>query len=611
MNGANAGSVYSFRIPSNMTAETTVITYDYDPLYRLTEAAFTGGVSAGFAYQYDAVGNMDVYTEVIGTEIATVVRYFDDANQLSSSAETKQSSLITKYYEYDDNGNLTTINWTAPRYAGGDTIQFSVDYAYNQRNLMVSQTQFNEDDGTQQVAAFVYDGANNRIQQVDYTGAQPTTTTYTNDVTGLAQVLVATDGSTTTTNLFGLDLIFVDDGSAPRMMLADGLGTVRVEMVGDAVETITTYEPFGKLLAQTGTSGTVYGYTGEAHDAATGLVYLRARYYNPYLNQFQSRDPFPGYGKLPQSQNGFNYVNGNPINYTDPTGLRPCSPDNTGSCIPDLSPPYGNTKGLFNYNVIPGTPRSTIKAYIQVNYQDMPWLRYTRPSAPSYPILIPVRHPANLYPVDEDCATESGRTVFQDSRYDFWEVNARNILAEMKTAISTQKEWALRDAIALANIPQNRLDYSMLSEGGHHYYERTEGIYGTDLKDVLFGQGESDQFAITAQGGAMFDVSSSQKEYAFALIVTYGVNKNYFYDTSKEALLYAHQNGEDGVFDCGVEGPLFLRIRKEFSYNLTTAELAAQGGWPKPDDNNQIPRWLPNPDWKTGAPPPGCDFRGQ
>ncbi|MBE2197139.1 MAG: RHS repeat-associated core domain-containing protein, partial [Anaerolinea sp.] len=75
----------------------------------------------------------------------------------------------------------------------------------------------------------------------------------------------------------------------------DGLGSVRQEMAGGDLQTTTTYEPYGKLLVQTGTSGTTYGFTGEQEDAATGLVYLRARYYNPSLKVFISRDPFSGW----------------------------------------------------------------------------------------------------------------------------------------------------------------------------------------------------------------------------------------------------------------------------------------------------------------------------
>ncbi|MEZ4645420.1 MAG: RHS repeat-associated core domain-containing protein [Chloroflexota bacterium] len=49
-----------------------------------------------------------------------------------------------------------------------------------------------------------------------------------------------------------------------------------------------TYDPYGRLLAQTGSSGTTYGFTGEQEDAATGLMYLRARYYNPALKESSS-----------------------------------------------------------------------------------------------------------------------------------------------------------------------------------------------------------------------------------------------------------------------------------------------------------------------------------
>ncbi|MDT8306747.1 MAG: RHS repeat-associated core domain-containing protein, partial [Anaerolineae bacterium] len=86
------------------------------------------------------------------------------------------------------------------------------------------------------------------------------------------------------------------------------------------VETATTYEPYGEVLQQTGTSETVYGFTGEQEDSATGLLYLRARYYSPYLNHFHSRDPFSGFVKRPVSQNGYNYANGNPVRWRDPSG---------------------------------------------------------------------------------------------------------------------------------------------------------------------------------------------------------------------------------------------------------------------------------------------------
>ena len=56
----------------------------------------------------------------------------------------------------------------------------------------------------------------------------------------------------------------------------------------------------------------------------TALEYLRARYYAPYLNHFVSRDAWEGDYIRPLSLNQWNYVEGNPINYSDPSGLQTC-----------------------------------------------------------------------------------------------------------------------------------------------------------------------------------------------------------------------------------------------------------------------------------------------
>ena len=52
-----------------------------------------------------------------------------------------------------------------------------------------------------------------------------------------------------------------------------------------------------------------------------GMYFMRARYYDPATGRFISKDPVEGNLVSPQSQNGYNYANGNPINLSDPLGL--------------------------------------------------------------------------------------------------------------------------------------------------------------------------------------------------------------------------------------------------------------------------------------------------
>jgi len=336
------------------------IQYDYDDLYRLTEALYTGDITATYQYDYDAVGNMTTYTDTHSTgsgqagNTTSVSRSFDEANRMQNSIDSGSGELTT--FTYDDNGNMIR------QLAGVET----TGYAYNQRNLLLTMTKQTGSDPIEQIAAYTYDGTGNRLRQTIYNSGSPAEIiTYTNDIMGLTQVLVADDGIKQVYNLYGLDLIGqqASDASQQRLLLADGLGSVRQEMIGDNIEAITSYDPYGNLLTQTGatsSSPTTYGYTGEQTDN-NGLLYLRARYYNPAQRTFQSRDPWSGNSMRPQSMNGWNYVNSNPINFTDPTGMIPfpehCSHANHwllyAQCVRDT----------YGVSVYPGDDEEYIRDY--------------------------------------------------------------------------------------------------------------------------------------------------------------------------------------------------------------------------------------------------------
>ncbi len=74
------------------------------------------------------------------------------------------------------------------------------------------------------------------------------------------------------------------------------------------------YLPYGK----SGSATAPFGYTGQRIDPETnGLYYYRARHYFPAWGRFLQPDPI-GYSV---GSNLYSYVNNDPLNATDPSGL--------------------------------------------------------------------------------------------------------------------------------------------------------------------------------------------------------------------------------------------------------------------------------------------------
>ncbi|MFH2103695.1 MAG: RHS repeat-associated core domain-containing protein [Chloroflexota bacterium] len=88
------------------------------------------------------------------------------------------------------------------------------------------------------------------------------------------------------------------------------------------------YSPYGERLGWQDGTQTPYGFAGEYTDSYTGewedsyikLIYLRSRYYSPATGKFLTRDSWQGDYNRPLSLNRWAYVEGNPINFADPSG---------------------------------------------------------------------------------------------------------------------------------------------------------------------------------------------------------------------------------------------------------------------------------------------------
>ena len=175
-------------------------------------------------------------------------------------------------------------------------------YSYDHQDRLTSI------DTGSSVYELLYNGLGDRLQQtVDGAG-----TTYALDLNaGLTQVL--SDG--TNAYLYGLGRIGELQPSGWAYHLPDALGSVR--QLADAAGVVAlarSYEPFGSPLDTAGQVATSYGFTGEWTDA-TGMLYLRTRYYRPREGRFLTKD------NSALENNLFLYASADPVNRTDPTGL--------------------------------------------------------------------------------------------------------------------------------------------------------------------------------------------------------------------------------------------------------------------------------------------------
>jgi RHS repeat-associated protein len=97
----------------------------------------------------------------------------------------------------------------------------------------------------------------------------------------------------------------------------DQQGSTRLLTSSTGVKEATfTYSPYGELTGSTGTATTPLGYDGQYTSSDTGLIYLRARVYDPATAQFLSVDPLASSTREP-----YVYAGDDPLTYRDRSGL--------------------------------------------------------------------------------------------------------------------------------------------------------------------------------------------------------------------------------------------------------------------------------------------------
>lgn len=335
--------------------------YTYDKAGRILKVSTPGKTTV---YSYDNAGNRisqnETYIspqpsgyvdEVTGKDIQYILKKSDytyaSSNTLLKLVErmfdesnTEVARKTTKYV-YDNNGNQLrqTVSYVLPDNtsirpatkgtAYGDNLPGDIDklvektsYIYDGFNRLKKAETVK--DGLRTTAEYVYNGDNLRVSKTIKRSDNGYAAEVTNYLYDRQNVILETDANSNIKARYvkGINYISKADGSGKTSyFLFNGHGDV-VQAVDEAGTVLNQYEYdiWGNPVLTIETVENAIRYAGEYLDAETGLYYLRARYYDPYIGRFITEDSYWGEDKNPLSLNLYTYAHNDPIQYIDPTG---------------------------------------------------------------------------------------------------------------------------------------------------------------------------------------------------------------------------------------------------------------------------------------------------
>ena len=338
---------------------TTTTTFDYDVLDRLTGAHYQAPLS-DVIYGYDAAGNRTTQTVDLNPSITHTNDAADQLTQISGvpapNTHDKNGNLLrigndsNNDFIFDNAGRLirngpcrSDLNGTGTvdgadigivraRFNGGegddlyDLLQdVDSNRVINGADIGIVRNDFgricgNSGPNTGNERNY-YNGDGLRVRARTFPSSVTADHDFVWDVgAGLPVILQGTNvqSGAVTTFVYGLGLISTtSNAGATSYYLPDALGST--SQITDSAGAITdryAYDVYGALRSSTVTTPNDFRFTGQQHDqnANRGLYYLRARYYDPSLGRFLSRDPIPFVQR-------YGYVGANPANLADPAGL--------------------------------------------------------------------------------------------------------------------------------------------------------------------------------------------------------------------------------------------------------------------------------------------------
>jgi len=322
----------------NGTIETT--SYDYDGLKRLTRESISNGKTADtYSYEYDDYGNRSKMVANGSEEYETVYDYTVNGKYTALLQKETKTVEETSNATISDGLAISPTDLITSTAADAKTEETAYSYDANGNQITKtaeSKTETNTYDGLNQLIGFT-DGETTASYKYNADGLRTSKTvdgkTINHIWDGNKQIVVDMDDSdwySAEVYVRGTNLLakFSKQSGNVKTNYQYYTQNAHGDVVNltDAQGAITKsykYDAFGVEQNIDDADSNVFRYCGEYYDSESGTIYLRARYYDPTIGRFISRDSVTGENTDPLSLNLYTYCHNNPIIGTDPSGHIP------------------------------------------------------------------------------------------------------------------------------------------------------------------------------------------------------------------------------------------------------------------------------------------------
>lgn len=309
--------IYSKKEKKNLSKSSE---YTYDRLGRLIKEEHTGNDS--ISYTYDAHNNRK---EMQNGKKVTSYKYNKNDELLRTdelNTDTKRDYVTA--YKNDPNGNtLAEVKRqeTEPKSKVYFDLNVSVGNNRFNENVVNHYNALNEltETLTENIkVSYEYDAEGLRTKKK----VNGETVTYVWDGDQLVMEL-DDKGNVLKRYICGTSLIYADDGKGTNrqyyVMNPHGDVIQLVDKSGKVTKNYD-YDSFGNEINPDKDDDNPFRYSGEYYDKETETIYLRARYYQPNVGRFLTRDTYTGEESDSLSLNLYTYCNNDGVNNVDPSG---------------------------------------------------------------------------------------------------------------------------------------------------------------------------------------------------------------------------------------------------------------------------------------------------